>query len=361
MFAARAVCVASCCGLLVAPSVLSGCSAGGGPPPNKNTQDPPLGQSGGSGPAGGNGPSASSGNIGGASGAALKGPILRDSRCVLEFGQSYFEIDPNVAGRIVSAKSAGQEVLSSSEVHDGSYGSTFWTAPQSDWGWPPIEGVDSVDYSVESDPTSCSMTSPKVAGASQELINDIVIVKRFSADLAKEALVIEYTIRNEGAESKRFAPWELTRVAPGGLTFFATDAEPTGMEQPPIVKEAGAVWYQDDASVENGSKLFSDGKGWIAHVTPDHVLLLKSFPDIPIEQAAPEQGEVEIYVANPESGKAGSARYVEVENLGPHAEIAAGASQTWTVRWYLRPLPAEPLRSPGSAELLTRVQELLAP
>jgi len=320
------------------------------------------GSAGNSGGSGGNAGAAGAGLSAGAAGDSggtaptLKGPIERNGRCVLEFGDSYFETDPAVAGRIVSARAGSAEALVPSTVHPENYGSTFWTAPQSDWMWPPIAAIDSESYTPAIDVTSCTMTSTKVIGQEMMIMNDVVIVKKFSPDFDKEALVVEYTIRNEGTAAKRFAPWEITRVAPDGLTFFATDAEPTGENKPPVTTAGGAAWYKDSPEIPHDSKLFCDGKGWIAHVTPGNLLLLKTFPDIAAEQAAPNEAEIEIYTANNSV-----ARYVEVENLGAYEEIAPGASMTWTVHWYVRALPADVAATPGSAELLAFVQQLLSP
>lgn len=411
MLAARTLWVVSCCVLCSAPGALYGCSEK--TPPGQNVAGAPPGASGNggggalpgvagasgvsggtmmaggtAGQAGQAGNPAQAGSVGqsgapnlagaagtggvepvggtggasaGASAVTLKQPVVRNNRCVLEFGQSYFESDPAVAGRILSAKSGALEALVPSSVHAQNYGSTFWTAPQSDWNWPPVATIDTSAYTPVADDTSCTMTSAKVAGVAQAVMNDIVIAKKFSADLGKEAMVVEYTIRNEGTAAKRFAPWEITRVAPDGLTFFATDAQPTGSSMPPVTTMSGAIWYKDAASVAHNAKLFCDGKGWIAHVTPQNLLLLKSFPDVPVGQAAPSEAEIEIYTSNPPAGMAGAARYVEVENLGVYTDIAPGASLTWTVRWYVRTLPPNVMATAGNPELLALVQSLLAP
>ena len=70
-----------------------------------------------------------------------------------------------------------------------------------------------------------------------------------NADAAEQALIVKYTIVNQGASARRLAPWEITRVAPGGLTFYASDSAPTGDRKPATMTAAGCVWIEHGASV----------------------------------------------------------------------------------------------------------------
>ncbi|XYI00957.1 hypothetical protein ACMHYB_14880 [Sorangium sp. So ce1128] len=65
-----------------------------------------------------------------------------------------------------------------------------------------------------------------------------------------------------------------------------------------------------------------------------------------------EQAEIQIFAS------AAHTR-VEVENQGVCAEISAGGSRVWTVRWYLCALPAAAVTEPGNAELATLVAQPL--
>lgn len=289
----------------------------------------------------------------------LKGPVLRNNRCVIEFAESYFEVDPMVGGRIVSARSGTSESLTGPSVDPANYGSTFWTAPQADWSvdkWPPPPAIDNAPYTLSSDEVSCTLVGAPITGGSAAM-NDLSVTKRFSADLAKGALVVDYTIKNQGTATKRLAPWEVTRVAPEGLTFFESESDPVanGGTLPPITRAEGCTWFLYQSTVQHHAKLFSDGKGWIAHATPQNLLLIKSFANLTVGAAAPGEAEIEVYAANPPGMPA--ARYVEVENQGAIADLPGGGMLTWTVRWYLRALtfPA----TPGSAELVSLVRQTI--
>lgn len=278
---------------------------------------------------------------------------------MFELGQSRFELCAAVGGRLTSASARGVELLVGRDVHPTNYGSTFWTSPQSAWAWPPISAVDNAPYTLTADDTHCTLTSAVVSGVTSA-VDGLLVVKRFSADLEREALVAEYTLRNTSTAPKRVAPWEITRVLPGGLTFFASDVAPTpppDRVMPQVVRQNGWLWSQDDAAVTHHAKLFADGKGWLAHATSDGLLLVKTFADLAPHEAAPGEAEIEVYAANPPGEPHG--RYVEVENQGAYAEIAPGAESTWTVRWYLRFIPEHARIAIGDAGLTRFVRDLL--
>lgn len=286
----------------------------------------------------------------------LKGAVMRGDKCVLEFGDLYFEVTPAVAGRITAARLGAMDVLSPSSVNPTNYGSTFWTSPQTDWSWPPVPEVDSAAYTATAGSNSCTMVGPKVASPAHAGVDQISITKTFTADFAKNAVLVDYVIKNESTTAKRIAPWEITRVAGGGLTFYASDATPTKSNDFPITPTttgAGAYWFKHSASVGQ-TKLFSDGKGWIAHVTPQNVILIKAFTDVPAGSAAPGEAEIEIYSAPTTDGS-----YVEVENQGRIEDIAPGASTKWTVRWYVRALPSTIMATPGNADLVAFVTQTI--
>ncbi len=289
--------------------------------------------------------------LAGAGARALGGGAQHDDPCVLAFGDVHCEIDWRVGGRVTAVRLADLELVTDSSVNPTNFGSTFWTSPQSDWNWPPVQAIDNAPYSL----LEASAESVRVASAlvsdSTELVNGIRVIKTFSANAALSALDIEYRIENVGPSSKCLAPWEITRVAAGGLTFFATSSAPFGAAQPATQAAHGCVWFQHDASVPPDAKLFADGDGWIAHLTPQNFLLIKSFPDVLPGQAAPGEGEIEVY---------SSPHYVEVENQGAYADIPAGGVSTWNVRWYLRQFPSHLSRKSGSVDLRAFVAQTLS-
>ena len=294
-----------------------------------------------------------SGGVGtGGTATALAGPILRGGKAVLEFGDIYFEVDPAVGARVTSVKVGALELLSSKSVNADNYGSTFWTSPQfgaTGWNWPPVPEVDSAAYTLAAEQTSAVAVGPKVSAAAAEPVRDLSVSKKFSPDFAKRAVIIEYTLKNEGTVARQVAPWEITRVGVGGLTFFAAESAPvaaTGEGAKPLTATTlsdGAYWF-DYPATQPETKLLANGKGWLAHVTADGLLLIKTFDDLTAAELAPNESEVELYT-NASSSPADG--YVEVENQGPYVMIPAGGSSSWSVTWYLRTLPATMMAAPG--------------
>jgi hypothetical protein len=50
----------------------------------------------------------------------------------------------------------------------------------------------------------------------------VSVTKMFSVDLQHGAFVIEYRLTNHNQATVNMAPWEVTHVFPGGVTFFPT-------------------------------------------------------------------------------------------------------------------------------------------
>lgn len=254
----------------------------------------------------------------------------------LAFDNTYFEVDPQVGGRVTSFRLGDLDVLSGPEIDAANYGSTFWTSPQSDWGWPPPGEVDCHPYRVSAAEDALTLTSSPQG----EL--GIRVTKRFSVDRANGAIILEYCIHNVSSTPKLYAPWEVSRVRSRGLTFFPTGAWSAGALR--MQRCRTATWFHHDPSVlsDAGEKSTADGAGgFVAHASGG-LLFLKSFTDVPPELQAPGEGEIEIYANN---------RYVEIEVQGPYARIDAGASASWRVTWYLRRLPIGLVATSGSEEL----------
>lgn len=270
----------------------------------------------------------------------------RHSRHAIELEDLRFEVDPGVGGRVTSFSLGGVNVLSGPDVDANSYGSTFWTSPQSDWGWPPPAEVDQAPYSLRADGDALTLTSAPNAALG------VRVTKQFSPDRLRGAIVLKYTIHNLSKARKRYAPWEVSRVHSRGLTFFPTGSLSSG---PLRMERRGAgTWFAHDPNQldDVGLKSFAAGtQGYVAH-TAHGLLYVKSFAEVVPELQAPGEAEVEVYANN---------RYVEVEVQGPYTVIQPGASISWTVRWYLRKLPPNVVASVGSADLLAFAAGVLRP
>ena len=95
-------------------------------------------------------------------------------------------------------------------------------------------------------------------------------------------------------------------------------------------------------------KLFAEGgsKGYVAHIDGT-LAFVKAWTDIPPEQRAPGEAEIEMYT-DP------SGTYVEIEDQGPYATVAAGARAEWQVRWSVSTLASSVSPSASVADTATR-------
>ena len=270
-------------------------------------------------------------------------------RWALRFGDWSAEVDPRFGARICAFSLAGSNILSGPEVDPANFGSTFWTSPQSDWGWPPIPEIDHRPYTVvesESGLVCCGSLASKLG---------VIVTKRFHVLPRQNCLKVEYEISNQSSETLRLAPWEISRVR-GGLTFFATGEARYPM--PNVVELAvedigGVTWFEyDRAKIPVDQKLFAhSARGWIAHVEGEHALI-KEFEPIGVDRQAPGEAVVELFAS-------GERDYIEIEEQGPYGKIGPWKSSAWQVLWRLRAIPKGLSVRPGSADLVRWVEDQL--
>jgi hypothetical protein len=274
-------------------------------------------------------------------------PDAEGSTFALTISDVRLEIDAERGGRVMSLSLGGRNLLSGPEIDIINYGSTFWTSPQSEWGWPPVAEIDSAPFAGSVDGEAVVTRGPTCEGLG------VSVDKRFEADRAGRAFVLTYTILNRGATTVRAAPWEVTRVQPNGLTFFVTGGGPYEPSDLPARELDGVTWVHHDQAVIRGhQKLFADTpEGWIAHLDGD-ALFVKTFPHVARAAQAPGEAQVEIYASSLH-------RYVEVEQQGAYVEIPAGGSVEWRVEWRVRRLPVGVPRELGSSELVRFVRAVL--
>ena len=265
---------------------------------------------------------------------------MGESKYRIEIGNLSMTIDAAGGAKIRSFKYKDAEVISQSPMRE-TFGSTFWTSPQKEWNWPPVAEYDKLPYTVEQTSTSLVMTS-QVSPKYKYRIR-----KEFKADAGGNAIAITYFIINESDETRRVAPWEITRVPNEGIVFFdASSGTITPVDLIPFTQEYGVSWYHTDA--RNGNrKINADGKGWLAY-TNNNLLLVKTFPDLESSQSAPAEAEIQLYV---NSGKT----YLELESQGAYTELKPGESLSYTVRWYLMPVNSESITS---QQLISKVRAL---
>jgi hypothetical protein len=257
-------------------------------------------------------------------------------------------LDPSDGGRVVEFSLAGKNVLRARSESD-SYGSSFWTSPQADWGWPPPFELDAGVWASRVEGSELVLESATVAKLG------LRVTQRVSVDRARSAVTFRYTILELGTLPRKVAPWQNTRVAPLGLTLYPSGG-PLSPESTLSLDTSGEITFlrHDPARFTTGVKSFSDGKeGWLAHVDGD-LCLIKVFPDVSPEQQAPKEAEIELFVD-------GAGKFVEVEQQGPYVELQPGQSSEWVVTWFLRRLPKEVVAEPGSAPLVEFIRQTIRP
>jgi hypothetical protein len=266
---------------------------------------------------------------------------LGEGKYSISTGDVSLTVDSSRGGKILSFKYQDKEVLSQTRMPN-SFGSTFWTSPQKEWNWPPVPEFDTKPYTAEVKDNALVLTGSKSERFGYR------IRKVFTADPKDNAVVITYTIINESGETRKVAPWEISRVPNGGVVFFdAKEATPANnMKGLPFTYEKGAAWYVMDEDKAN-RKINADGKGWLAFCDKG-LLFIKKFADIDQSEAAPAEAEIQIY-ANP--GKT----FVEIEEQGAYTTLKPGEEADWTARWYLMPADEEPVPSKSLLKKVLKV------
>lgn len=279
-------------------------------------------------------------------------PIQNGDLFSIRSGNLYFEVDASFGGHVSSFKVDDHELLYFSGI-PGDYlvGSTLWPSPQGVWDWPPSAELDREGYEAEISGNTIQMTSRK------DPASGLVFQKKFTANEKRRSIDITYVIINKGKEAYEVAAWAVTRVpAAGSLTFFPkgeTEVWGTNSFEDTTEVKDEIIWYKQRKSNPTQEKFFSDGsEGWLAHVNKDKYLFVKSFEDVPADQMAPEEGEIEIYYKNEEE-------LIELENQSAYVKIPPGGSFKYKVKWYAVKLPTTMDVSVGSKELVDFVERMI--
>ena len=280
----------------------------------------------------------------------------------LTLGDLKMVIDGAKGARITEFSLQGTNVLVTSDVNHDNYGSTYWPSPQASWCalgggcWPPPAAIDTGPYTAGAD----AVNSIGLASGEQSIAgipdSAISVMKVFTPVPESGAIDVTYTLSNVSPSvSVSLAPWQVSRVAAGGLAFFGPGSGPVTYAPNTastftVDEMAGALWYAS-GPVSHDSKAFADGTGWLAQVTPERLLYLVSYPDFQPAAAAPGEAEIELFT---------NGSYVEVEQQGSLAALRPGGGLTWTVRWKLRRVPGGTTVAAGDADLLSFATAALA-
>ncbi len=164
----------------------------------------------------------------------------------------------------------------------------------------------------------------------------------------KGGVIVEYTLENRGSRATQVAPWEITRLFPRGLSLLSDGwravHEPPGLARDrrcgrgdvrPLRREQGRE--PPEALRRRAGRLPAR-----TSIRAARALIVKVFEDISASQAAPGEGEIEIYFD-------GQKRYIELEQQGRARSLRPGQVFSWKVGWYLRKIPETLAVAPGSA------------
>ena len=273
---------------------------------------------------------------------------LDDDKYVVSVQDLSLTVDAAHGGKILSFKLGEQEVIAQNPAaapqpeqaegqpprrrwfNPNSYGSTFWTSPQKEWNWPPVPEYDSLPYTAEikDGPVKVAdVAIPALFLEGQVSKYGYRVCKTFTVDPSDLAFVVTYSIVNASDETRKVAPWQISRVPNGGVLEF--DAKPEDVTPADLMKvtfgEGPAVLEVDVA--DQNRKINVDGKGWL-NFRDNGLVLTQRFPDIAQEAAAPGEAEIQVYIDARKS-------FVEIEAQGPYTELQPGEKLDWTVRWYL--------------------------
>ena len=267
---------------------------------------------------------------------------------VLKLQNIIMEIDAMGGARISSFRLGNKEILSTREINQENFGSTLWISPQI-WKWPPSSVLDREEYTAQLTNKVVKFTS------SPDSISGFTFIKTFSFEESGKAINVRYEIKNTSHKLRSVAPWEVTRVPAGGLTFFPDGLE-GGFSKSNLNTEKinGITWFlYKPEMVDNHQKLFSDGsEGWLAHAN-NGLLFIKQFPDISPDRQAPKEAEIEIYANKDRT-------YIELENQGVYTSLLPQESLVWNVKWYLVKVPAKIKLNTGNENLTEFVRKIIA-
>jgi hypothetical protein len=303
---------------------------------------------GGAGASGGGGTTGAGGAI-----ASPVTPTKNGNRYRFAWGDVVLEIDAAAGGRVATLSLGGADLIVPVPAANDptTYGSVFWTSPRSAWTpqtWPPPVMIDSAMYNGGISGTHVVLDGPADTSIGVSMSKD------YSADAATGWIKIVYTIH--ATKGQKAAPWEVSRVPRGGIVFFPLGSSVTAGPLT-ITQQSGTpktVWFDDapkTATSPNGDKLYADGAGsWEAYVLNGN-MFLKRFADVPANMQPTGEGEIDVYPGN---------GFLEFEEQGPYAMIAAAGSVTYTVEWKAVKVPSSVSVAVSSTTLLDFAKQQVA-
>lgn len=273
------------------------------------------------------------------------------------FGRYKLVVSANKSGNVYEFSIDGKNVIETTN------GSTFWPSPQHDasnaanYTWPPPTELDGGAYTA-----SVADNILSLEGKTSSALN-LSFNKRIWVNEASAVVSLEYTIINHASSSKTWAPWENTRVVPGGLTYAPKGPGTKSITQdswhnPLPLKTLGGVNWLDypgtksSLTKDNYIVEFDGAEGWLAHANKIGstgalpLLFVKSFPDTKEANMPKNENEIQLWTSGTDP------RMIEVEQQGEQKALAANEKLVWTTHWALCELPNADILVAGDEDLL---------
>ncbi len=267
-----------------------------------------------------------------------------DGTLYFNVANTYFEVDPSFGARISAFKCDGENIMFGNKQSNGYlWGGTLWQSPQSEWSWPPSVALDQEPYTGGITGNTIDLLSNE----DENYNTHLTFRKVFTGSSSDSSINITYTMINNGSTAHSYSAWELARVPAGGLAFFPYGSGSiTGNFASYVDKIDDIAWYKYGANDPEQRKYFSDGaEGWDAWLSASGILFVRKFEDAPANKHAPGETEIELWFN-------GHGSYFELELQSAYTKIPANSSFTWHVKWYLRKIPENISREPGSKALV---------
>ena len=234
-------------------------------------------------------------------------------------------IDPGYGARITSYQYKGRELLQTKRDSAGiTFGSTVWTSPQADWGWPPPAAFETEPYeAVKLRDNVYVFTS----GLDEE--SGLQIEKRVQL-MANGELGLRYKVKNEIGMSTQVAAWEVTRLPYAGYIEFVvsdtvyTDKGDLGVE---FRDDRGYIYFDDQTT--EARKIYATLRDTAVRYHHDGLVFTKQTMITGRNQTVPGQMPLEVYL-DPVRG------FAEFELQGGAYNLETGQEATMRVKWLVR-------------------------
>ena len=218
-------------------------------------------------------------------------------------------------------------------------GHRLWRAPE----------IPSITYEPDDRPVEIDRTGNGVRLAGPPGVEGITRIIELSQ--REDMTVVDHTLRNDGSGAVRCAAWSITQLVPGGTAVLPQPLDPVDAAGV-LPNRAIVLWpYTDPGAPEvelgrtevrvhaSGTKTRSkvgqaNRRGWLAYVLGGEVFV-KWAPLHDDSREHPDLGaSVQCYRDH---------RFLELESLGPLAEVAPGSELHHREVWTLLDLRGRPL------------------